>query len=70
MVKVHIPQVYDSPSTFMTPLHKNMLKNHIMKHPDSGKLACYVVSKGKMYPDMKSVFDDLVQKCIVMSMGR
>lgn len=35
------------------------LKNKILSHPEKGKLSTYIISNGKLYPEMKSVYEEI-----------
>ena len=37
------------------------IKTLILQHEESGKLACYVLSEGQLYPETKSVYEDLIK---------
>ena len=37
-------------------LYIQRLKQLLLVHPDSGKLSCYVISNGAMYPELSEAF--------------
>ena len=35
------------------------LKKIVLSHPEKGKLSTYIISNGKLYQEMKSVYEEI-----------
>ena len=41
------------------PTKYDILKVLLLKHANSGKLCCYAISKGKLYPECREEFEKI-----------
>ena len=41
-----------------------IFKKKVLEHEESGKIACYMISNGELYPEEKQVVNDLYIKSI------